>query len=394
MSSVDRRSFLVTGGAALLAACTPRPTPGTFPVAQQSTGRGMDDPAIAEWMRGASVPGISVALLESGRVTTRGYGLTKAGGTAIDANTVFEAASLSKPVFGYLVMQLVAEGTLDLDRPLAEFLPVPNPADARSAKITARHALSHSGGWRNWRFNATQALTADFEPGSRFSYSGEGFYFLSRVVEKLTGQSILRLSRERVFQPLGMTRTSYLWLPALDPNRAEPHSNRGVAMDSFGARMGRSLGDAMTAASRTTDALTHDEVERVLPTINREASLLPNNLAPNVAGSLMTTASDYARFVQHLMSGDGRAMLDRMMAPQVTAGESVKWGLGVGLQVEGPRTSFWHWGDNPGFKNFFVADPAARRGIVVFTNGNAGRAVYERVVRSVYGSDQPLFLWI
>ena len=93
------------------------------------------------------------------------------------ADTVVEAASLSKPVFAYLVMQLVSEGVIDLDKPMNDYVPLPNQGDARAKVITARHALSHSTGWRNWRNNTTQALTSDFEPGSRFGYSGEGFYF-------------------------------------------------------------------------------------------------------------------------------------------------------------------------------------------------------------------------
>src|SRR5207237_10645877 len=97
---------------------------------------------------------------------------------------------LRKPVFAFLVLGLVGDGVLDLDRPLGEYLPLPNPADERARTITARHALSHSSGWRNWRFGNDQLLTADFAPGSRFSYSGEGYYFLQRVVEHATGMGL------------------------------------------------------------------------------------------------------------------------------------------------------------------------------------------------------------
>jgi CubicO group peptidase (beta-lactamase class C family) len=113
-------------------------------------------------------------------------------------------------------MQLASEGILDLTKPLAQYLELPNPGDARSRLITATHVLSHSGGWRNWRNNRETLLTADFEPGSRFSYSGEGYYFLQRVVEKLTGKGLQRLARERVFEPLGMRTSSYIWRPELD----------------------------------------------------------------------------------------------------------------------------------------------------------------------------------
>jgi CubicO group peptidase (beta-lactamase class C family) len=120
--------------------------------------------------------------------------------------------------------------------------------------------------------------------------------------------------------------------------------------------------------------------------------VLPNFLLPNVAGSLLTTSNDYARFLRHLMSGDGWKALERMQQPQTPINAAIRWGLGVGLQ-SAPSPQFWHWGDNLGFKNFFVADAAARSAIAVFTNGQSGRAVYERIVRAIRG-DQPAFLWI
>jgi hypothetical protein len=88
-------------------------------------------------------------------------------------------------------------------------------------------------------------------------------------------------------------------------------------------------------------------------------------------------------------------VLERMQSPQVTINEALRWGLGMGLQASetGPAT-LWHWGDNFGFKNFVVANPTTGSATVVFTNGQSGRAVYERVVRAVNGSDQPAFLWI
>ena len=124
-------------------------------------------------LRIASVPGTAVAIVDGSSITARGFGTTRAqDGEQVTENTIFEAASLSKPVFAYLVHMLVAEGKLDLDRPLIDYVPLPNPADTLARTITARHVLSHTSGWRNWRFNRDQPLTADFAPGSRWSYSG------------------------------------------------------------------------------------------------------------------------------------------------------------------------------------------------------------------------------
>ena len=92
-------------------------------------------------------------------------------------------------------------------------------------------------------------------------------------------------------------------------------------------------------------------------------------------------------------------MLQRMTDPQVTINKSLKWGLGVGLKIHelgktAARPLAWHWGDNPGFKNFFVADPNTSTAVIVFTNGNRGQPVYERIVRTLRGTDQPAFPWL
>ncbi|MDQ3950386.1 MAG: beta-lactamase family protein, partial [Gemmatimonadota bacterium] len=147
---MTRRTWLATGSAMCLTACTTgrapelrgssstlRPSPSTLD---------LDD--LPRWMRLASVPGVAVAVIDRERVSARGFGITRAGGAdAVNADTVFEAASLSKPVFAYLVLRLAADGALDLDRPLGEYLPLPNPSDAAARPITARNVLSHTTGW-------------------------------------------------------------------------------------------------------------------------------------------------------------------------------------------------------------------------------------------------------
>src|SRR6185503_2476020 len=139
----------------------------------------------------ASVPSMSYAIVDGERITTRSVGVRRAGeAERVTQDTVYAAASLSKAVFSYMLLGFVNEGLLTLDRPVREYLPLPNPDDPRAPAITARRLMSHSGGWRNWRNNLSQPLTADFDPGTKWSYSGEGFFFLQRVIEKLTGKSM------------------------------------------------------------------------------------------------------------------------------------------------------------------------------------------------------------
>jgi CubicO group peptidase (beta-lactamase class C family) len=358
-----------------------------------------DDVEIALLLKLATVPGMSIATVRGADVTVEGFGVRHAGGDdRVTGDTVFEAASLSKPVFAAIVMQLASEGVIDLMRPLAEYLPLPNPTDERAKLISATHVLSHSSGWRNWRNNRDVMLTADFPPGSRFSYSGEGYFFLQRIVEKLTSKGLQRLARERVFVPLGMRNSGYIWRPELDATLAAPHTNRGQPMDSNNARMGRAFQGLVAEMGKPVDEWATDDVEKALPRVDANLPVLPNFLVPNAAASLVTTARDYGTFVRWLLGAGpvhgGRVLLDRMTVQRSTISDALGWGSGIGLEQAGGRKFVWHWGDNPGFKNFIVAEPASGTAMVIFTNGSAGQRVYERVIRSRTGVDHPAFLWL
>src|SRR5262249_40412986 len=146
---------------------------------------------------------------------------------AVDHETIFAAASLSKPLFAYAVLQLVDAGVLALDAPLSLRVPDYVPDDPRAASITARHVLSHSSGLPNWRSVDTPLRSAS-QPGERLSYSGEGFVWLHPVVEAVTGEPLDKTLHRLVFEPLGMHRSSYTWQPEFDANHADPHDAAAV----------------------------------------------------------------------------------------------------------------------------------------------------------------------
>ena len=393
-SNISRRSALTQLGAVAL---------GIEAFSNSALGRhGIEQRSEEDFerlLRLASVPSMSYAIVEGDRITTRSLGLRRAGETdRVTPDTVYAAASLSKAVFAYVFLGLVNEGMLSLDKPVREYLPLPNPDDARASGITARQLLSHSGGWRNWRNNASQALTADFEPGSRWSYSGEGFFFLQRVAEKLTGKSIALLARERVFEPLGMKRSSFVGLAELEPFQATGHSGRGDVMQAFGRPTLLELRRMIGARGTSLEAAKVEDSEQAIKTAEPTLPVLPNFLSPNAAGSMLTTASDFGAFMRHLVTakrsgGKPAAIVDLMLTPQVRGNEAVQWGLGLGLEDIGARRLLFQWGDNPGFKNFFYADPQPMKAMAVFTNGDRGARVYERVIRAVTGEDHPAFLW-
>ena len=392
--TMTRRDWLAASSTLLAAACA-RPSESAISSKDAPTER-LDIPSLLQL---ASVPGIAIATVHGGDVSVEGFGVRRAGtDDKVTGDTVFEAASLSKPVFTAIVIQLAAEGLIDLTRPLVSYLPLPNPADERARSITATHVLSHSSGWRNWRNGRDVALTADFEPGSKFSYSGEGYFFLQRVVEKLTGQGLSRLARDRVFEPVGMKTSGFIWRPDLDAALASPHTNRGQPVDSFNVRSGKAFAGLVAEMGKPVEAWTVEDVEKALPRMDATIPVLPNNMVPNAAASLLTTTRDYGTFMRWLFGpgpvSGGRAILDRMIVQRSTISQALGWGSGIGVEQAGGRKYVWHWGDNPGFKNFVVGEPATGTAMVIFTNGNAGQRVYERVIRARTGVDHPAFLWI
>src|SRR6516162_9186526 len=187
------------------------------------------DKSLPDLMAKGAVPGLSIALIRD-RTTywVHSFGVRDAkSGQPVTEETIFEAASLSKPVFAYGVLKLVDQGKLDLDTPLTRYLPKPYiDGDARLEKITARIVLSHRTGFPNWRGDGNP-LTIHFTPGERFSYSGEGFVYLAKVVEQVSGKPLNDYMTEAVFQPLGMKNSSYVWRPDYDARTATGHDADG-----------------------------------------------------------------------------------------------------------------------------------------------------------------------
>src|ERR1700730_9564404 len=188
------------------------------------------DERLPELMARAHVPGLSVAVVEEGQLTWSGsFGLKhRDSSERVDNDTVYQAASLSKPAFAFAVMQLVTRGTITLDTPLSTYLPQPYvPDDALLERVTARHVLSHVTGWPNWRLSG-QDLRRNAPPGERFGYSGEGYVYLQRVVEHVTRCSLEELMQTDVLIPLGMLRSTFGWARPEDPAIAAAH-DRDVA---------------------------------------------------------------------------------------------------------------------------------------------------------------------
>lgn len=329
---------------------------------------------IVDIMSMAEVPGLSVAILnDSQLVYSSAFGVKdRKTGEPLDTNTVFTGASLSKTMFAYVVMALVEEGVLDLDRPLQEYLARPLPSypkyadlegDERYRQITARMCLSHTTGFPNWRwFTDDDRLQFFFEPGERHGYSGEGIALLQMVVEELTGKGLEQMASEKVFEPLGMQRTGFVWQDTWADNLARPH-DRFSRPKRFNRR--------------------------------REA---------DAAGSIATTPGDYARLLVAVLKahGEGRATVEVMLKMQIVnrhgsmfgpqyweesdAYDHAGWGLGWGRFDCGELgRAIFHTGHDNGAQNYTVTFVDRGIGVVLMSNSDNFEGVSRQLLELTIG---------
>jgi len=339
------------------------------------------DDTVARLMHAAKVTGIGIAILNHGKVVyLKGYGSRdKAKNLPLTPDSVMSAASFSKSAFAYLVMQLVGEGKLDLDKPVYQYLPKPVPeyenyrdlaGDPRAKKITARMLLAHTSGLPNWRrFNDDGKLKIAFDPGSRFAYSGEGIDLLQLVVEIVTRKPLETLMRERVFAPLGMTRTSMVWEERFENDYANGY----------------------------------DEQEQSLGPQKRKHA--------DAAGSMQTTVRDFARFIEAVTAGTGlrketREMMFGAQIPILSKHEfptfstettdanrkiRLSYGLGWGLYWTSRGRAFFKEGHDDGWRHYAVCFDKPGTGIVIMTNSSNGEGIYKELLETLlHNADTPI----
>jgi CubicO group peptidase (beta-lactamase class C family) len=352
-------------------------------------------------MEVTAVPGIGTGIVQDGTLAWQRYDGVADASTKrpITAESLFPAASLGKPVFACAALRLVDEGRLDLDRPLKAYVPGHAPPDARGDRVTARHVLGHSTGYRNWRNSADQPLIPDFEPGSRFQYSGEGFYYLQRAVEKISGRGFEEFVQAALLEPAGMRASTYGWRADTDARLVTGH-NRGNPVRPPSRDFARRLLEHADGQKKPLASFTHEDVVAAMGVLRPSPPALPNYMIPNAAGSLLTTVADYAAFLNRVLNPGGRAgelsaaALQQMLRPQTRVNSVISWGLGWGLESDGGREYLWHWGDNGNFKNFVLAHLPSRSAVVVFTNGNNGLRVAEAIVAAASGHEHAAFDWL
>ncbi len=332
------------------------------------------DGTVTRLMKAAEVPGAGIAVFNHGKIAyLKAYGFRdKEKQLPLTVNSVMTAASFTKVAFAYLVMELVDQGALDLDKPVYQYLPKPLPeysryadlaGDPRYKLITARMLLSHTSGFANYRaFEEDRKLKIHFQPGSRFAYSGEGILLLQMVVETITKKPLDELMQSQVFGPLGMARTSMVWQERFESDYANGY-------DEYG----RSLGP-----------------ER--------------RKTPDAAGSMQTTIADFGRLVQAVMDGGeslSNKAREQMLSPQIqivskhefptlndeTTEENknirLSYGLGWGLFWTPYGKVFFKEGHDVGWRNYAVGFGEHKSGLIIMTNSANGEGIFKDVLETV-----------
>jgi CubicO group peptidase (beta-lactamase class C family) len=190
--------------------------------------------SLPQMMKMYGIPGISLAIVIDQQISTFECGVKNSlSQEPVTSTTVFEGASFSKPLIAYAALQLCEKGLLALDIPLNTYRANQKVNDPYLAAVTLRHVLSHTGGFSTANLQPGEPLQLDSMPGSRFSYSGEGFRYLGKVIENITGTSLASYMHSHVFIPLKMNNSSFVWEEKYDILAASPHNQKGDPLEKW-----------------------------------------------------------------------------------------------------------------------------------------------------------------
>ena len=291
------------------------------------------------------VPVLGLGIIENGKLQQiRVLGNIDKGIPA-SYNSIFKIASLTKPITALVTLKLISLGKLDLDETLDKYWKDPDlKNDIRSKKLTPKIILSHQTGFPNWRYlTEKKILSFEFEPGTKYQYSGEGFEYLRKALEAKFGKTLEALADELVFKPAKMNDTHFWWDKSMDENRyVKNYDKDGKAF----------------------------ETEKYFQA--------------NAAANLLTTVEDYGNFLTYILNGAGlsQPVYDEMTKNQVQLKDNDYFGLGWEklLGFSNDEYALMHTGKDPGVNTMAIIFPKSKNGYVIFLNGDNVGKIFEQLL--------------
>jgi len=310
-----------------------------------------NDQVTEKWLKENNVPALGIGIISDGKLKQiKTFGNLKRDVPA-PYNTIWNVASLTKPVTAIVALKLVSQGKWNLDEPLDQYWIDPDIAkDPNHKLLTTRIILSHQTGFPNWRyFNESKKLDFKFKPGTQYQYSGEGFEYLRKALEKKFHKTLDQLASELVFFPLKMNDSQFIWNDKIDLLRyAVNYDKDGNAYD------------------------------------------LTKNKTASAADDLLTTVEDYGRFLSSVMNSEGlsKKVFDDMISHQVQTKKNKYFGLGFEIYDLGNKNyALSHGGADKGVQTIFILLPKTKQGLIIFTNVDDGYKVYENIVVHYLGEN-------
>jgi len=314
------------------------------------------DAKIAQWQKDLNIPNVAISIIKNDRVVKSNVYGNLSNGKPAPRNMIFEIASITKVVFTTLVLKLVQKGEWNLDEPLAKYFIDPEvAANPFSKKITTRHVLSQQSGFDNWRWmNSSGKLTFNFEPGTRFNYSGEGMEYLRAAIEQKFHKSLSQLSDSLLFNPLHMFDTNHMW-------------------------------DGKT---------NFDRYSRMYDADGKEIKKTDFSIQASAAAGLTTTIDDLSKFAIEILGGAhlSEPLYNEMISTQSTINPNLQQGLGWRIINGLPNKEYalQHGGNDPGVAAIVVLLPKSKRGVIVLTNADNGLIMCNNIVRAAFPEGQEI----
>jgi CubicO group peptidase (beta-lactamase class C family) len=305
------------------------------------------------WLKQKHIPALGIGFVKDGKIEQISvFGELQTNKPA-PINTIWNVASMTKPITAIVALKLINAGKWGLDEPVYKYFTDPDIAnDPRAKLLTTRMILSHQTGFPNLRGNnADGKLSFEFEPGTKYQYSGEGYEYLRKALEKKFKKSLEQLVSELIFKPLKMKDTKFIWDDKMDSTRfARWHNEKGELYET------------------------------------------QKNKTANAADNLLTTVEDYSKFLVHIINGAGLSdkLYKEMIAEQVRINDYKHFGLGWWLDEninENKDFALVHGGDDIGVHTITFIIPNTKQALLIFTNSDNGTDAFIELLLKYFGKD-------